>query len=194
MGCPNSCIMSDNSAPSFNYVTQYSLLQGKVACITGGLTGIGRAIAIGFLQHGAFVAINYLGGSGDDALLHKLYVNVEAYRANFIAIAGDVSDPETGKNLVKATVDQWGRLDTFVSNAGICTFAEFLESIAPVAVKVDESADFADSLASSQTSTPKRSARILMAHSTASKPLHAKWRPNRLPEGPSLGYPLYPLL
>ena len=112
--------MSTNPTPA--------LLQGKVACITGGLTGIGRAIAIGFLHHGASVAINYLGGTGDDTRLQELYADVEPYGENFIAVAGDVSDPETGKRLVKDTVDKWGRLDTFVSNAGICTFAEFLES------------------------------------------------------------------
>ena len=105
-----------------------ALLQGKVACITGGLTGIGRAIAVGFLRHGAFVAINYLGGARDDVHLKRLQSDVEPHSENVFAIAGDVSDPETGKALVKATVDRRGRLDIFVSNAGICTFAEFLES------------------------------------------------------------------
>ena len=109
---------------------QPALLKGKVASITGGLTGIGRAIAIGFLRQGASVAINYLGGAGDDAFLQELLSDIEPHQENFIAIAGDVSEPETGKALVKGAVDRWGRLDIFVSNAGICTFADFLESIA----------------------------------------------------------------
>ena len=46
-----------------------------------------------------------------------------------IEIPGDVGDPETGKKLVAAVVEKWGRLDVFVSNAGICEFKEFLEYV-----------------------------------------------------------------
>ena len=49
------------------------------------------------------------------------------HEANFISIAGDISSPTTGGELVKSAVKKWGRLDVFVSNAGICQFAEFLE-------------------------------------------------------------------
>ena len=44
-----------------------------------------------------------------------------------IELEGDVSKPETGKNLVEVAVKEFGRLDIFVSNAGVCQFAEFLE-------------------------------------------------------------------
>ena len=44
-----------------------------------------------------------------------------------IAVEGDVTLPETGKEIVKKTVEKWGRLDVFVSNAGICVFEEFFE-------------------------------------------------------------------
>lgn len=103
------------------------LLQGKTAAITGGLTGIGKAIAIGFLQHGANVAINYLGGPGDGALLEALKSELPDNGFHFTAIAGDISEPQTSKDLVTAAVTKWGRLDIFVSNAGVCKFAEFLE-------------------------------------------------------------------
>jgi L-rhamnose 1-dehydrogenase len=42
-------------------------------------------------------------------------------------VEGDVTKPETGKNLVEEAVKAFGRLDIFVSNAGVCQFAEFLE-------------------------------------------------------------------
>ncbi|KAL8948809.1 MAG: hypothetical protein Q9222_005038 [Ikaeria aurantiellina] len=106
---------------------QPQLLQGKCAALTGGLTGIGRAITLGFLQHGCNVGINYLGGANDEILLEQLRADLPVNDTKFLAIAGDISDPETGKRLVKGVAKQWGRLDIFVSNAGICQFAEFLE-------------------------------------------------------------------
>ena len=107
--------------------TEFQLLKGKVAAITGGLTGIGKAIALGFLRHGCNVAINYLGGSGDDTLLETMKSELPKNGTSFIAVVGDISKPETGKSLVAAAVEKWGKLDAFVSNAGICKFAEFLE-------------------------------------------------------------------
>jgi L-rhamnose 1-dehydrogenase len=47
--------------------------------------------------------------------------------ARFITVAGDVSQPETGRDFVAKTVEVFGRLDVFVSNAGVCKFEEFLE-------------------------------------------------------------------
>ena len=110
-------------------MSQVRLLQGKVAAITGGVTGIGRAIAIGYLEHGAKVAINYLGGEKDEVLLEDLRTEVAKSEANFLAIAGDISLPETGLKLVEAVVQKWGRLDIFVSNAGVCQFADFLTQV-----------------------------------------------------------------
>ena len=103
------------------------LLRGKVAAITGGLTGIGRAIAIGFIEHGCKVAINHLGGTKDEELLEELKSQLQPYKSCFIHVAGDISKPESGKALVDGAVREWGRLNIFVSNAGICQFAEFLE-------------------------------------------------------------------
>ena len=105
------------------------LLTGKVAAITGGLTGIGRAIAIGFIEHGCKVAINYLGGSGDNDLLKDMRSQLWPHESCFLHVAGDISKPETGRALIDAVVEEWGRLDIFVSNAGICQFAEFLEYV-----------------------------------------------------------------
>ncbi|PLB36051.1 SDR family NAD(P)-dependent oxidoreductase [Aspergillus candidus] len=106
-----------------------SLLIGKVAAITGGLTGIGRAIALDYLRHGAHVAINYLGSPCDEPLLESLRTDVAALGATdrFLAVPGDVSQPDTGTAFVARTVDAFGRLDVFVSNAGVCQFEDFLE-------------------------------------------------------------------
>ncbi|KAE8351600.1 hypothetical protein BDV28DRAFT_136768 [Aspergillus coremiiformis] len=107
------------------------ILIGKVAAITGGLTGIGRAIALEYLRHGAKVAINYLGSPTDAPLLEAMQRAVSeipgAETNNFLAIAGDITQPETGRDFVAKTVAAFGRLDVFVSNAGVCRFEEFLE-------------------------------------------------------------------
>lgn len=119
------------------------LLGGQVCAVTGGLTGIGRAIAISYLSHGARVAINYLESyqAGEKELLDTLRTEaLEAIRSRnsaspltspadvpLLTVPGDISKPETGKQFVSQTVETFGRLDTFVSNAGICKFEEFLE-------------------------------------------------------------------
>ncbi|KAL2826083.1 hypothetical protein BDW59DRAFT_179653 [Aspergillus cavernicola] len=110
------------------------LLTGKVAAITGGLTGIGRAIALEYLRHGAYVAVNHLGGANDEPLLLEMKKDVSELLAStsqdgerFIAVAGDVTKPETGTEFIKQTVETFGRLDVFVSNAGVCRFEEFLD-------------------------------------------------------------------
>jgi L-rhamnose 1-dehydrogenase len=119
------------------------LLPGNVLAITGGLTGIGRAIAILFLSHGAGVAINYFPGhnASDEALLSSLRTDALAaiiardpskkstneLDVPLLTVPGDITLPETGAELIEETVKQFGRLDTFISNAGICKFEEFLD-------------------------------------------------------------------
>jgi len=51
--------------------------------------------------------------------------------ARLIAAAGDISEPETGQALVRMAVMAFGRLDIFVSNAGVCQFADFLTCVQP---------------------------------------------------------------
>lgn len=109
----------------------YRLLVGKTAAITGGTTGIGRAIALAFAAHGCNVAINHLALPSDANHLSSLLAEAAAIHADgggeVIEVQGDVTRPETGKVLVQKAVDKWGALDVFVSNAGVCEFAEFLE-------------------------------------------------------------------
>lgn len=109
------------------------LLTSKTAAITGGTTGIGRAIALEYIKQGCNVAINHLNLPRD--FHHKASLIEEAAgikkedekAGSLIEVEGDVTKPETGKILVERAVKEWGRLDIFVSNAGVCQFAEFLE-------------------------------------------------------------------
>ncbi|PWY69538.1 short-chain dehydrogenase [Aspergillus heteromorphus CBS 117.55] len=117
------------------------LLTGKVAAITGGLTGIGRAIALEYLRHGAKVAVNHLGGPKDEPLVEVMQKDMleitttggeESAESRFLLVPGDISQPETGREFVAKAVDAFGRLDVFVSNAGVCRFEEFLEVDPPL--------------------------------------------------------------
>jgi L-rhamnose 1-dehydrogenase len=101
------------------------LLQGKVAAITGAVTGIGRAIALEYIKHGAYVAVNHFPDENSASQFRDL-LKEAGEGAQLIAVPGDIQKPETGQDLVKKTVEKWGRLDIFVSNAGVCQFADFL--------------------------------------------------------------------
>ncbi|KAI7535863.1 L-rhamnose-1-dehydrogenase [Hortaea werneckii] len=101
------------------------LLDGRIAIITGAVTGIGRAIAVEYLKHGAKVAVNYFPDNKSTSQFQELQKEV-GESAPLIAVAGDITKPETGQELVKKTVEKWGRVDIFVSNAGVCEFADFL--------------------------------------------------------------------
>jgi NAD(P)-dependent dehydrogenase (short-subunit alcohol dehydrogenase family) len=90
-------------------------LKGKVALITGGDSGIGRATAALFAREGADIAILYLC-EHDDAAKTKEIVENEGRKA--IAIAGDLGDKDFCERAVKQTVDELGKLDILVNNAG----------------------------------------------------------------------------
>lgn len=111
------------------------ILKNKSAIITGGTTGIGRAICLEYLRQGANVVVNHLGLEKDQPHLDSLVAEAEALlRENPSVVGrlahqqGDVREPETATKLVALAVEHSGtkRLDICVSNAGICTFADFL--------------------------------------------------------------------
>jgi NAD(P)-dependent dehydrogenase (short-subunit alcohol dehydrogenase family) len=89
-------------------------LEGKVALITGGDSGIGRAVAVLFAREGADVAIGYLS-EHDDAAQTKQAVEAEGRRC--LLVPGDVSDPSYARDAVARTVRELGKLDILVNNA-----------------------------------------------------------------------------
>ena len=100
------------------------LLDGKVLLVTGGNAGIGRAVAIGAARAGADIAINYLE---NDATAASCIAEIEAEGRRAVAIQGDVADPASAAKFVDGAVEALGRIDIFVSNAGICPFHAFLD-------------------------------------------------------------------
>jgi NAD(P)-dependent dehydrogenase (short-subunit alcohol dehydrogenase family) len=101
-------------------------LLDKAALITGGDSGIGRAVAVLFAREGADVAIAYLD-EHEDAEVTKHAVEKEGRRC--ILIAGDVSDPKFCKNAVKKTVEVFGKLDILVNNAAFQEHVETFEDL-----------------------------------------------------------------
>ena len=91
-------------------------LDGRVALVTGGSRGIGRAICLELAGRGARVAVNY---NTNPALAEEGVAAITAAGGEAAAIGGDVSIPEQASNLVKATLDRFGGLDILVNNAGI---------------------------------------------------------------------------
>jgi len=90
-------------------------LKGKVAIVTGGDSGIGRAVAALYAREGADIAIAYLL-EDDDAAETKRIVEAEGRRA--IAVRADLGSPEACEQVVKETMDAFGRIDILVNNAG----------------------------------------------------------------------------
>jgi len=101
------------------------LLQDKVVLITGASTGIGRAAAMGVAEHGADVAFTYFDSTDQNATNTVKAVNALGRRA--IALKQDVADPDSAPAFVNEAVRVYGRIDVFVSNAGICPFHAFLD-------------------------------------------------------------------
>ncbi len=89
-------------------------LRDKVALITGGDSGIGRAVAIFFAKEGANVAIAYLN-EHDDAQETKRLIEQEGRKC--ITIPGDIGDEKVCQQAVQQTVDEFGQLDILVNNA-----------------------------------------------------------------------------
>jgi len=90
-------------------------LTGKVALITGGDSGIGRAVALAFAREGADIAISYLNEDVDAQETKKW---VEAAGRTCLLFPGDITSEENVRNAVQGTVKQFGRIDILVNNAG----------------------------------------------------------------------------
>lgn len=101
-------------------------LTGKVAVITGGDSGIGRAVAIAFAREGADVVISYLS-EHEDAEDTASWVRKAGRTA--VLIPGDVSEAEHCRSIIAQTVERFGKLDVLVSNAAYQMTHETLDEI-----------------------------------------------------------------
>ncbi|MGI9103805.1 MAG: SDR family oxidoreductase [Terriglobales bacterium] len=102
-------------------------LEEKVALITGGDSGIGRAVAVLYAREGADVAIVYLRQEQSDAEETRRAIEREGGRA--LLIPGDVSDPRFCREAVEQVVSKFGRLDILVNNAAFQDHKADLEEI-----------------------------------------------------------------
>lgn len=91
-------------------------LTGKRALITGGDSGIGRAVAIAYAREGADVAINYLPAEQEDADDTCAWIERAGVRA--LQVPGDLTEAQVCRDIVARTVDGLGGLDILVNNAG----------------------------------------------------------------------------
>jgi NAD(P)-dependent dehydrogenase (short-subunit alcohol dehydrogenase family) len=102
-------------------------LNGKTALITGGDSGIGRAVAVLYAREGADVAIVYLPEEQRDADETRSAVEHEGRRC--LLLAGDVTDPAFCREAVERTVAEYGTLDVLVNNAAFQNRQESLDAV-----------------------------------------------------------------
>lgn len=98
-------------------------LKDKVAIVTGGSRGIGRAIALRLGQEGAKVAVIHLRGHEGEEVARLIRQN----GSPAIAIHCDVSDSQQVQAMVERVLQEWGTIDILVNNAAICPFKPFME-------------------------------------------------------------------
>ncbi len=108
-------------------------LEGMVALITGGDSGIGRAVAVLFAREGADVAIVYLSEHTDAKETRRC---VQAEGRTCLMLAGDVKEPTFCSQAVRQTVRKFGRLDLLVNNAAFQEHADSLEQL--TALRLEE--------------------------------------------------------
>jgi len=99
-------------------------LEGKVAVVTGAGRGIGRGEALALAAEGAKVVVNDLGGAGDGTGTSKtpaeeVVQEIKKLGGEAVANYDSVATPEGGENIIKAAIDNFGRIDILVNNAGI---------------------------------------------------------------------------
>ncbi|MDB5226455.1 MAG: ydaD [Bacteroidota bacterium] len=101
-------------------------LKDKVAVITGGDSGIGRAVAILFAKEGADVVVVYLKEHSDAKITQQ---EVEKYNRKCLLISGDISKEKFSLAIVKAAIKEFGKIDILVNNAAVHFESKGLEEI-----------------------------------------------------------------
>jgi glucose 1-dehydrogenase len=100
-------------------------LQNKVAIVTGGNSGIGKAIALGLAKAGANIVIDYIS---DPSATNALELEIVASGDRAIGVDADVSRVDQLQTLIDAAVSQFGRIDVMVNNAGVETRTSVLDT------------------------------------------------------------------
>ena len=103
-------------------------LTDRVAVITGGDSGIGKAVAIAFAREGADVVVNYLGGMEEEDAQDTVHWVEEAGR-KALAIPGDLQDEAFCRTLIERTADELGNLDILVNNAAWQVCGDRIEEV-----------------------------------------------------------------
>jgi L-rhamnose 1-dehydrogenase len=103
-------------------------LKNKVAMVTGGSRGIGKAACLRFAEEGAKIVVNYAESADQafSAAADRVVAEIQAAGGTSFAFEADVSDKLAVEAMVQRTLMDFGRLDIVVANAGICPFEEFL--------------------------------------------------------------------
>jgi len=101
-------------------------LEGKVAVITGGDSGIGRAVAISFAKEGADVVIAYLEEHGD---AKQTAADIKKYGREALLVATDVSQEKNCGMIIKRTLEKFNRIDIIVNNAAVQYVQKKIEDI-----------------------------------------------------------------
>jgi len=107
----------------------HGLLTDRVAIITGGDSGIGRAVATAFAKEGADVVLSFLPDEESEAKVVAQVVEKAGRKA--VLLPGDIGDPAYSKALVKAATEQLGRLDIVVNNAGFQMVRPDIADVSP---------------------------------------------------------------
>ncbi len=101
-------------------------LEGKIALVTGGDSGIGRAVSVHFAKEGADVAIVYYD-EHEDAEETRDWIEKAGKRC--LLFSGDIKDPSFCRQVVKSVLEKWGRIHVLVNNAGMQITDERLQEI-----------------------------------------------------------------
>ena len=105
-------------------------LKDKVAIVTGGSRGIGRATCARFAREGARIVVNYADEADKGEFkgaADRLVKEISSFGGEAVAYEANVSDKAKVEEMVDFTAKKYGRLDIMVANAGICPFKEFLD-------------------------------------------------------------------
>ncbi len=142
-------------------------LQGRVAVVTGGSRGIGRATVQRLAELGASVVVNY---SRDEQAAAEIVREVEALGVKALAVRADVSRLEEAERVVSATLEEFGRLDILVCNAGIWEGApveEISEELWDRVLDINLKGTWTMCRAAVPSMKSQRSGRIVIVSSTA---------------------------